>query len=116
MNQALVGHFVNLGHRFTIFRGRNLCITLINRAGDFFDRRAHAGFECDIVLTSVFRLPGALGCGFDIGHLKNPYGAGPVLYFHRTGRREPRILCVHQGPVNSGQNWRQTPIDAPIGV
>jgi len=103
VNQALVGHFVNLGHGFTIFRGCNLCITLINRGSDFFVLRTHAGFECDVVLTSAFRLLGALACGFDIGHSKNPYGAGPVLYFHRTGRREPRILCVRQGPVNSGQ-------------
>jgi hypothetical protein len=61
------------------------------------------------VLASAFRLPGALSRRLDIGHSKDPYGAGPVLFFHRTGRREARILCVRPRPVNSGGRG-QTPI------
>lgn len=109
VNQAFVGHFVDLGCRFPIFCGRDFCITLINRVNDFFDCCAHAGLKRDIVLASAFRLPGALSRRLDIGHSKDPYGAGPVLFFHRTGRREARILCVRPRPVNSGGRG-QTPI------
>jgi hypothetical protein len=118
VNKTLVGHFVNLGCRITIVRGRDFCVTLLNRINDFLDCAAHAGLKRDIVLPSAFRLLGAFNCGFDIGHSKYPCRAGPVLFFCRTGRREPRILCVHSRPVNRGKklgsqigvNWCLTPI------
>ena len=77
VNQALIGQFVDLRYRFTISGGCNFSIALFHGIDDFFNGRAHAGFQREVVLAPALSLFRTFSCGFDIGHSKDPYGLFP---------------------------------------
>jgi hypothetical protein len=93
MDQAPIGHLVDLRHRNSIFCCRDFGITLVQSTDDLFDRCAHARFERDIVLAAALRLLRTFCCGFDIGHSRDPYGRCPVLIFTAPGG-ERRVFSV----------------------
>ncbi len=72
LNQAFAGHFVDLRHGGPVTFFGGFCITCVQRLDDLLHRRAHAGFQCDVVLAPSFALPRTLGCRFDICHSYNP--------------------------------------------
>jgi hypothetical protein len=93
MDQALIGHPVDLGDRRTIFRRCSFRVTLTQGIDDFLDCRAHARFQRDVVLATALSLLGTFSCGFNIGHSRDPYGFDPVLIFAARGG-ERRVFSV----------------------